>query len=735
MKNNKLLCVILALLVCLTVVVSASATAEEKNLTFTLVPGTGVEEGGINVKPGDEFSVIVSLDANPGFYYLHFGVEFDAEKLELVKAESVNENVKAEKAGYAIGDASEIFTPSAKLITDTGSMLKLTFKAKQEVATTEIKVVIRNVDVIDENLDTPEWNVTGDSIEVNIYDPGHVCADHAVSMNDGKPATCTEEGLTDTIVCGECGRVIEEQKTIEALGHTEEVIPGVPATCTEAGLTDGSKCTVCGEIVKEREEIAALGHDWIVSHRDYNCEETCTEDGYGDWKCSRCDETKRDVIPATGHDMVKTDAVAATCTADGTNEYYTCNNCGVVFKDAEGMTETTVEAEVIPAIGHDMVKVEAVDATCIAEGNNEYYVCNNCGKAFKDEAGETETTVEDEVIAIDPENKNHDWDEGTVVVEPTHFEVGSMSYTCKLCGETKTEEIETTAHEWSDDENSQITVEPGCATKGEMVRHCTIEGCEETKTEEIEETLDHTFPDFEKNPELFEIVKESVNCSFGVAHGTCADCDAWIEVTFVKHAWDEGVVTTPALCVTDGVMLYTCTNCGETKTEVIPATLDHQFPSYDENPELFTVIKEGTCSTQSVVKATCKYCDAWTEVMVDSGKQHTWVADKVITAPTCGSMGVTEMKCSACDATMRDEKVPASGEHTWDEGKVTTEATTEAEGVKTFTCTVCKQTKTETIEKLEPKADYTVVIVVIVVVVVLAGAGVGAYFLLKKKKK
>ena len=40
------------------------------------------------------------------------------------------------------------------------------------------------------------------------------------------------------------------------------------------------------------------------------------------------------------------------------------------------------------------------------------------------------------------------------------------------------------------------------------------------------------------------------------------------------HDWDEGKVTTEATCKNTGVKTYTCNNCSETKTEVIPMT-DH----------------------------------------------------------------------------------------------------------------------------------------------------------------
>ena len=50
---------------------------------------------------------------------------------------------------------------------------------------------------------------------------------------------------------------------------------------------------------------------------------------------------------------------------------------------------------------HDMVKTEAVEPTYWSVGNNAYYTCF-CGKVFKDANGETETTVEDETLAMLP---------------------------------------------------------------------------------------------------------------------------------------------------------------------------------------------------------------------------------------------------------------------------------------------------------------------------------------------
>ena len=56
-----------------------------------------------------------------------------------------------------------------------------------------------------------------------------------------------------------CGYVEEGS----ALGHTEEVVPGKPATCTDTGLTEGKKCSVCKEVLVAQETILATGkHDF-----------------------------------------------------------------------------------------------------------------------------------------------------------------------------------------------------------------------------------------------------------------------------------------------------------------------------------------------------------------------------------------------------------------------------------------------------------------------------------------
>ncbi|MBR3148784.1 MAG: hypothetical protein IKF64_01315, partial [Eubacterium sp.] len=55
--------------------------------------------------------------------------------------------------------------------------------------------------------------------------------------------------------------------------------------------------------------------------------------------------------------------------------------------------------DVLITVKHNLKKVPAKAATVDATGNNEYYVCAACGKAFKDANAKTPTTVAAETIA------------------------------------------------------------------------------------------------------------------------------------------------------------------------------------------------------------------------------------------------------------------------------------------------------------------------------------------------
>ena len=195
---------------------------------------------------------------------------------------------------------------------------------------------------------------------------------HAMTLTEAKAATCTEDGNNAYYTCGNCHKVFlgeqgEKETTAQAeilpaLGHSISIVNTVAPTCAEKGNRLYYTCATCGKAFKDKAGLEAT-------------------------------TVAAETIPALGHTMTKTEAVAPTCTEKGTNAYYTCETCEKVFKDALGKQETAVEAEVLEALGHTMVLTEAKASTCTESGNNLYYTCKTCGKVYKDEAGQEETTV------------------------------------------------------------------------------------------------------------------------------------------------------------------------------------------------------------------------------------------------------------------------------------------------------------------------------------------------------
>ena len=192
-----------------------------------------------------------------------------------------------------------------------------------------------------------------------------------------------------------------------------------------------------------------------------------------------------EVTPGHEHTLTKVDAKPATCTASGNKEYYKCDSCGLLFEDAEGKTETTMDKVTIPATGHHkwdegkvtkeptvdaqgektytctvcgetkietipaldhkhtLTKVDAKPATCTASGNKEYYKCDSCGLLFEDAEGKTETNMDKVTIPA-----GHKWGEWKVTKEPTCTEKGVKTHICTVCQATETVEIATVPHHY-----------------------------------------------------------------------------------------------------------------------------------------------------------------------------------------------------------------------------------------------------------------------------------------------
>jgi len=314
-------------------------------------------------------------------------------------------------------------------------------------------------------------------------------------------------------------------------------------------------------------------------------------------------------------------------------------------------------------------------------------------------------------------HKEHVWNDGEISKDSTCTEAGEKVYTCKVCGETKTEEIAALGHSYSEewtvdkeatceeagskshhctrpgcDSKSDVTViealghewgegketkAPTCTEAGEKTYTCTR--CDKTKTEAIE-ALGHTYS------EEWTVDKEATCEEAGSKshHCTRPGCDSKSEVTEIAalgHEWGEGTETKAPTCTEAGEKTYTCTRCNATKTEAIEA-IGHAYS------EEWTVDKEATCEEAGSKSHHCTRpgCDSKTEVTEIAALGHEWGEGTETKAPTCTEVGEKTYTCTRCNAT-KTEAIEAIGHAYSEEWTVDKEATCEEAGSKSHHCT------------------------------------------------
>ena len=248
-------------------------------------------------------------------------------------------------------------------------------------------------------------------------------------------------------------------------------------------------------------------------------------------------------------------------------------------------------------------------------------------------------------------HKEHVWNDGEISKDSTCTEAGEKVYTCKVCGETKTEEIAALGHSYS--EEWTVDKEATCEEAGSKSHHCTRPGCDSKSDVTVIEAL--------------------------------------------GHEWGEGKETKAPTCTEAGEKTYTCTRCNATKKEAIEA-LGHAYS------EEWTVDKEATCEEAGSKSHHCTRpgCDSKTDVTVIEVLGHAyseeWTVDK---EATCEEAGSKSHHCTrpGCDSKSEVTEIEALG-HEWGEGKETKAPTCTEAGEKTYTCTRCNATKTEEIAAL-----------------------------------
>ena len=393
----------------------------------------------------------------------------------------------------------------------------------------------------------------------------------------------------------------------------------------------------------------------------------------------------------------------ATCTEEGEKKF-TCSICG------------DEKTEKVSATGHQHTEIRnKKEATCKEEGYSGDTWCKDCGKKIL--SGQTIAKTE-----------NHSWDAGKVTTKATCTEEGEKTFTCSICGDEKTEKVSATGHQHTEIRNKKeatckeegysgdtwckdcgkkilsgqtiaktenhswdagkVTTKATCTEEGEKTFTCSI--CGDEKTEKVSAT-GHQHTEIRNK-------KEATCKEEGYSGDTwCKDCGKKIlsGQTIAKtenHSWNQGEITKEPTCKEEGEKTFTCSICGNIKTEKV-STADHQHMEIRNQ-------KNPTCKEAGYSGDT--YC-ADCGVKISSGKtiaktkNHNWDGGVITTEPTCTERGEKTFTCTICGNT-DTKKVNATG-HSYGAYKVVKEPTNKRKGLKSKTCSVCGKIVYEGIPK------------------------------------
>ena len=236
---------------------------------------------------------------------------------------------------------------------------------------------------------------------------------------------------------------------------------------------------------------------------------------------------------------------------------------------------------------HRMIYVEGTAASCVEEGEQAHWACLDCGRNFLDFEGK------EILVDIVLPSLGHLLDDYVQVIEPTCTKEGKEAANCLRCGMMVERVLAVTEHIPGEAvcENEEAA---SCTDFGkyDLVVYCTV--CNAELSRKTEETAPFGHDPGEavcENEEIFSCV-EPRKYDLVVY---CTICNAELNRKTIEtgepigHNWGSGIVMQESTCTQEGLRVYTCARCGESKTEVI-AKADHKLGNV-----LRANMKEATC--------------------------------------------------------------------------------------------------------------------------------------------
>lgn len=304
------------------------------------------------------------------------------------------------------------------------------------------------------------------------------------------------------------------------------------------------------------------------------------------------------------------DAVAATCTKDGT-QVRSCSACH----------ET--ESRTALAKGHafDTQWTVDVEATCGSDGEKSYH-CTRC-------------EARDRITVIPKESAEHDYSEWEEIRGATCAETGLRRRACRVCLGTEEEVLPTASHDYAKTvTEDQVRT---CEQEGIFSRHCN--DCSVRTDVTVLAPFGH---DMKRSA----VITEASCAQNGTERYLCTRCDHSEDRTVEKlaHTYDtEWTVDLAATCAREGQKSRHCENC-DAKTDV--QTLSRT----EHQTEAWVSVKAATCTEMGREKSVCRICGN-TVYKTVGALGHEYAEDwEIDVMPTCQSVGSESRHCVRCSS-------------------------------------------------------------------------------------
>ena len=559
---------------------------------------------------------------------------------------------------------------------------------------------------------------------------------HDLVAVEEKAASCEEDGNSAYFYC-DCGKFfsdaeglveIAENSWVINASHSMKHMEAVGASCTVPGTAEYWFCSACGQRYADSEGNTVLDY---VSHEKHAFSGYTWDFSQGSAVSTNGDRTLS---------LVKTGVSGATSVDDLLKDGVLESSKTTTMKFDTSITLSSDEDWTVELVakGYEGVTMRSFLSTNVQIGSAVYFYITNGDLSLVKKVGYT------------PDGAS-----AAIASGYTYYKVSDADYAASPMGQGTFDQTKYHTYQlrcvdgvisyWLDGEkigDLALSEQSGTRNLGNTTKYTAGNGCAFASSIETL-TVTHVGCGSSSNSTSQALTADVRYLGIYTGHVYSGDCDAACDnegctetrTVSAEHTWDDGEVTKEATATEEGILTYTCTACGDTKTEVIPvSSCEHEMTHVEGlapgcttagNSEYWSCSKcgkyyadefgaeeiekdswilsaagHGTMTKTAAVAATCtesgnlEYytCAACgknyaeeagvTELneVVIAAKGH---GEYVITNPdaSCTTAGGTVKTCPDCGHSYYDAVIPGFSGHVWDFSQG---SATSTDGERTF---------------------------------------------------